>query len=62
MRGSQVSGTLFSVKSQNWSKKILKSTFHNLRFTNAKFPRLPKVLYITVDLRYKRVGNQYKVP
>jgi hypothetical protein len=41
MRGSQILGTLFSAKPQNWSKKFLKSpffaNFHNLLFTNTKF-------------------------
>ena len=41
MRGSQILGSLLSVKSLNWSKKFVKSPvfayFHNLVFTNAKF-------------------------
>ena len=51
---SSILGTLFSVKPKNWSKKFLKSpffaNFHNHVFINAKFPRLAKVPYFTVDL------------
>ena len=60
MCGSQILGTLFSVKPKNWSKQFLKSpffaNFHNL------VSRFAKVPYLTVDLWYKRVGNPEKVP
>ena len=41
MRGLQILGALFSVKSQNWSKKFVKSpffaNFQDRKFLKAKF-------------------------